>query len=180
MRHPGKYLLYLLIFGITFIGCLLLPIFKANTDKYTGPQTVEALMKAYNARYSSQAENMKRAAATETYNGEKRHPEFTLADMDVKYPRKQWLQMLPNRGIVINENALPNIPGRIYVLKTESRAEIWHTGSTTRSESGEIISAKGSELSEKQKLDLLNTSAAPKGWEVMYVNEEGSPIYSDK
>jgi hypothetical protein len=100
--------------------------------------------------------------------------------MDVKYPRKQWLQIPLNRAIVINENALPNIPGRIYVLKTESRAEIWHTGSTTQSESGKIISAKGSELSEKQKLDLLNTSVAPKSWEVVYVNEEGSPIYSDK
>ncbi|MDE2798389.1 MAG: hypothetical protein OXI94_06930, partial [Gemmatimonadota bacterium] len=70
--------------------------------------------------------------------------------------------------IVINENALPNIPGRIYVLKTESRAEIWHTNAITRSENGE--------LSERQKLNLLNTGAVPKGWEVVYVDEEGSLI----
>ena len=70
--------------------------------------------------------------------------------------------------IVINESVLPNIPGRIYVLKTESRAEIWHTNAITRSENGE--------LSEQQKLNLLNTGTAPKGWEVVYVDEAGSPI----
>lgn len=70
--------------------------------------------------------------------------------------------------IVINENAMPNIPGRIYVLKTESRAEIWHTKAITRSENGK--------LSERQKLNLLNTGVAPKGWEVVYVDEEGSPV----
>ena len=70
--------------------------------------------------------------------------------------------------IVINDSALPNIPGRIYVLKTESRAEIWHTNAITRSENGE--------LSEQQKLNLLNTGAVPKGWEVVYVDEAGSPI----
>ena len=78
--------------------------------------------------------------------------------------------------IVISENALPNIPGRIYVLKTEASAEIWHTHATTRSENGEIISDAGSNLSEKQKLDLLNTGVVPKGWEVVYVDEEGNPI----
>ena len=70
--------------------------------------------------------------------------------------------------IVINDSALPNIPGRIYVLKTESRAELWHTNAIPRSENGE--------LSERQKLNLLNTGTVPKGWEVVYVDEAGSPI----
>ena len=82
--------------------------------------------------------------------------------------------------VVVSENALPNIPGRIYVLKTESYADIWHTRAITQSENREIGIAKGPELSEKQKLDLLNTGVAPKGWEVVYVDEEGNPIYSKK
>ncbi len=122
MKFAGKNYLYLLIFGITLIGCLLLPNFKAKTEIYTGSQIAEVL--------------------------------YVTPDM------KDW--------IVINENVLPNIPGRIYVLKTESRAEIWHTNAITRSENGE--------LSERQKLNLLNTGKAPKGWEVVYVDEAGSPI----
>lgn len=122
MKFAGKNYLYLLIFGITLIGCLLLPNFKAKTEIYTDSQTAEAL--------------------------------YVTPD------REDW--------IVINENALPNIPGRIYVLKTESRAEIWHTNAITRSENGE--------LSERQKLNLLNTGAVPKGWKVVYVDEDGSPI----
>ena len=122
MKFAGKNYLYFLIFGITLIGCLLLPNFKAKTEIYTDSQTTEVL--------------------------------YGTPD------RENW--------IVINENALPNIPGRIYVLKTESRAEIWHTNAITPSENGE--------LSERQKLNLLNTGAVPKGWEVVYVDEEGSPI----
>ena len=78
--------------------------------------------------------------------------------------------------IIVDENALPNIPGVIYVQKTESTANIWHTSSTTTSEHGEIISVEGSELSEKQKLNLLNTGVAPKGWKTVYVDEDGNPI----
>lgn len=133
MKFSGRNLLYLLIFGITLIGCYRFMDSKANTAGYTGQQTLEVLAQQIN-------------------------PEA-----------RNW--------IVISENALPNIPGRIYVLKTESRAEIWHTNVTTRSENGETISTKGSELSEKQKLDLLNTRVAPKGWEVVYVDEEGNPIH---
>ncbi len=85
-----------------------------------------------------------------------------------------------DKWIVISENALPQIPGRIYVLKTESTAQIWHTRSETTSETGEILSVKGSELSERQRLNLLNTGVVPKGWEVVYVDEDGNPIRKQK
>ena len=77
---------------------------------------------------------------------------------------------------MVGENALPQIPGRIYVLKTESTAHIWHTRTETELETGEILSVKGSELSERQRLNLLNTGAVPKGWEVVYVDGNGNPI----
>ena len=82
-----------------------------------------------------------------------------------------------DKWIVIGENALPQVPGRIYVQKTESTANIWHTThSVVTSETGEILSTQGSELSERQRLNLLNTGVVPKGWEVVYVDEDGSPI----
>ena len=236
MKYTVRTFLFLLILGVIFVGCYLKLDSKAKTEQYTGPQTVEALMKAFDARYSSH----EMVTTAEILHGEKQPIEFTLADVDTKYPREEWLQMLLNKGITIEnfktyseyldlrsniileefytendwetvkasyidtliqeyqhehqriaqanrthpeaenwfmvgENALPQVPGRIYVLKTESTAQIWHTCSETHSDTGEILSAKGAELSERQKLHLLNTGVPPAGWEVVYVDEEGNP-----
>lgn len=238
MRYTVRFFLFLLILGIIFVGCYLKLDSKAKTERYTGPQTVEALMGAFDDRYSSH----ERTTTAEILQGEKRHIAFTLADMDTKYPREEWLQMLLNKGItienfktyseyldmrsdlileefytgndweivkasyintltqeaeriteanranpevesyfMIGENALPQIPGRIYVLKTESTAQIWHTArALTKSRNGEQISAKGPELSEKQELDLLNTGIPPAGWEVVYVDEQGNPTHRNR
>ena len=86
-----------------------------------------------------------------------------------------------DKWIVIGENALPQVPGRIYVQKTESTANIWHTTrSVANLGTGEILSAEGSELSERQRLNFLNTGVVPKGWEVVYVDEDGNPIRKQK
>lgn len=82
---------------------------------------------------------------------------------------------------MVGENALPQIPGRIYILKTESTAQIWHTTrAITKSQNGEQIWVKGPKLSERQELDLLNTGVPPAGWEVVYVDENGSPIHRNR
>ncbi len=248
MKHIVLTMPLLLIFGITIIGCraIVAPEVRRALDsefsieKYTGPQTVEALMEAFDARYSSRAVNTKWTTASETSFGEKRHLEFTLADMDAKYPREEWLQMLLNKGItienfktyneylnvrsdlilkefhtkddwetikvkyidtqiqkyqdkqvnsvvedwvVLGENRLPAIPGRMYVQKTESGSRIWHTTrSTSKSWDGKIetLSVKGSELSEKQKSDLLNNGVEPVGWEVVYLDEKGNRVPRDR
>ena len=240
--------LLLLIFGITIVGChaRVNPEMRKGLDsessieEYTGPQMVVALMEAFDARYSSRAVDTKWATASETSYGEKRYLEFTLVDMDAKYPREKWLQMLLNKGIkiedfkaydgylnirsdlilnefhtkddwetvkvkyidtqiqkyqdkqvkpaiedwvVLGENRLPVIPGRMYVQKTESGSRIWHTThSTSKSWDGkmEIFSVKGSELSEKQKSDLLNGGVEPVGWEVVYLDEKGNYILQDR
>ena len=233
MKYAVRIFPLLLVLGIIFVGCYLKSDFGVKTERYTGPQTVDALMETFDARYSATAAQW----ASETSNGKKRYIEFTLADMDAKYPRDAWLQTLLNKGLTIDnfkryseylniradlileefytdanwetvkasyidtqlqnhqhiaeanqahpqvenyfmvgENALPQIPGRIYVLKTESRATIWHTRTETKLETGEILSVKGSELSDRQRLNLLNTGAVPKGWEVVYVDEDGNPI----
>ena len=245
MKHVVLTTLFLLISGITYVGCHILLDLEPSTEKYTGPQTVESLMAAFDARYSSQAANTKWATASETSSGEKRHLEFTLTHIDAKYPREEWLQLLLNKGItiesfkayngylnirsdmvlkefhtkndweredwetikasyidtqiqeyqdkrvnpeaedwvVLSENRLPVIPGRMYVQKTESGARIWHTtSSTSKSWDGkiEIHSVKGPELSEKQKSDLLNNGVEPVGWEVVYLDEKGNRIHQNR
>lgn len=248
MKHVVLTMPLLLIFGITIIGCraIVAPEVRkaldseSSIEEYTGPQTVEALMEAFDVRYNSRAVNTKWTTASETSFGEKRLLEFTLADMDAKYPREEWLQLLINKGImiqnfeayneylsvrsdlilkefhtkddwetvkvkyidthiqkyqdkqansavegwvVLGENRLPVIPGRMYVQKTESGSRIWHTTrSTSKSWDGktEILSVKGAELSEKQKSDLLNNGVEPVGWEVVYLDGKGNYTPQDK
>ena len=218
MKHVGLTILLLLIFGTTFVGCHMIRNLKVRTEKYTGPQTPEALMEAFDTKYSARTADAKWASTVEISYGEKRSIAFTLTDMDTKYPRDAWLQMLLNKGItienfkaydgylnirsdlifeefyqtgddwetarttyidtqiqkyqlisdakqanpevkdwvVLGENVLPSIPGRIYVRKTESGPSIWY---------------KGPKLSDKQTSDLLNRGVEPKGWEVVYLDE---------
>ena len=99
MRYTVRIFLFLLILGIIFFGCYLKLDSKARTERYTGPQTVEALMEPFDDRYSAH----ERKTAAETLYGGTRPIAFTSADAE------GW--------IVIGENALPQIPGRIYVQK---------------------------------------------------------------
>ncbi len=152
--------------------------------------------------------------------------EYTQGDVDAKYPRDQWIQMLLNKGVriednkdykeyldirinlfpkeyladddadsseqsayidkeiqkfqriqearrtnpdvkdwtVIGENALPSIPGRMYVCKTESGYKI-ESKTTSHGEP---------KLSEEQRTDLQNKGIEPEGWEVVYIDEKGN------
>lgn len=105
------------IFGITLFGCestffddlneffdgLNTPLDDVKTDNYTGTQTVEALMKVFDARYTSQAANGKWATIREIKLGEKLKIEFTLKDMDAEYPRQEWVQIFINKGFKIEK-----------------------------------------------------------------------------
>ena len=140
MKHVVLTTLLLLIFGITIIGCraIVAPEVKraleseSSIQKYTGPQTVEALMEAFDARYSSRAVNAKWSTASETSYGEKRHLEFTLVDMDAKYPREEWLQVLLNKGITIENfeayNEYLNVRSDL-ILKEFHTKDDWETES---------------------------------------------------
>ena len=163
---------------------------------------------------------------TDKSTGKTRIIEYTLGDVDAKYPRNQWIQMLLNKGvrienykdyeeyldirtsmfpkeylalddadsfdqadyidkniqeyqriqearksnpdvkdwIVIGENALPSIPGRMYVCKTESGFKI----RSKKTSNGEP------KLSDQQKTDLQNKGIEPEGWEVVYTDEKGN------
>ena len=238
-------ILLLFIIGIALVGCQGITYYDMEMDSYTGPQTVDALMKAFDKRYTSRASSAKWATAMETSFGEKRRIEITLKSMDAKYPRQEWIQMLINKGFtiekfkdydrllnlrvdfimkefhtgddfeiakdthidsmlqkhrvkhqliseakqanpgmndwfVVNGKALPSIPGRMYVQKTENGYTLHQKSTKTRSENGEILSVVGPELSKKQKADLKNKGIEPEGWEVVYLDEEGNIIPSDR
>lgn len=238
--------LLLFTFGITLAGCLGTTYYDAETDSYTGPQTVDALMKTFDKRYTSRASNAGWATAIETSFGEKRRIEITLKTMDAKYPRQEWIQMLINKGFtiekfkdydrllnlrtdimmkefhsgddfeiakeahidsmlqkhrikhqliseakdanpeikdwfVVNGKALPSIPGRMYVQNTGNGFTIHNMKSlTTRSDNGEILSVIGPKLSKEQQADLKSKGIEPEGWEVLYLDEEGNIIPSDR
>lgn len=250
MKPIALNILLLFIVGITLVGCQRtthydITYFDMEADDYTGPQTVDALMKAFDTKYTSRASNAEWATVMETSFGEKRKIEVSLEDMDVKYPRQEWIQILINKGFtienfkdyfrllnlrsniimeeffsendseiaknthidsmlqehriehqltseakrtypgindwyVVNGKALPSIPGRMYVQKTENGFTIRHIRTShTRKVNGELLPI-GPELSEEQKADLMNKGIEPAGWEVLYLDEEGNIIPSDR
>ena len=63
-------------------------------ETYTGFQTVQALMNAYDAEYN------RRHSKTTVTAGSK-SSQFTLSEIDARYPRAAWLQMLLKKGITI-------------------------------------------------------------------------------
>ncbi len=165
---------------------------------------------------------------TDKHTGNKRIIEYTLGDVDAKYPRHEWIQMLLDKGVsiedykdyeeyldirinvfsneylvdhdadefeqsvyidkeisqyqliqearrdnpeiedwtVIGENALPSVPGRMYVCKIDSEYEI----KSSKNRNSEP------KLSEEQKADLQNNGIEPEGWEVVYVDKNGNII----
>ena len=142
MKHIALTTLLLLILGVAFFGCRAILDTEmrrgldseAPTEPYTGPQTVEALMEAFDARYSSRASNAKWSGAIETSYGEKRKIEFTLVDMNAKYPRDKWLKMLLNKGVTIENfkdyDGYFNIRSDL-ILKEFYTEDDWETVSKT-------------------------------------------------
>ena len=70
------------------------PTTPALPEAYTGPQTVQALMTAYDAEY-----NRRHSKVTVIAGG--KSSQLTVAEIDARYPRAAWLQMLLKKGITI-------------------------------------------------------------------------------
>ncbi len=74
----------------------------ASDKKYTGPQNVQELMKALDEGYNKGCPKVKVSARkgsgieTESYRSN-----FTTSEIDARYPRAEWLQILLDRGIII-------------------------------------------------------------------------------
>ena len=184
-------------------------------EKYTGPQTIEAVMEAFDDMYSRGHTDV-----------------FAEADLDEKYPRAEWLAMFLDRGVMVgdysdytlymglrsnlarferdgdwvlgiqgvpptndwetfkaayidrkawefqqiyaarqanpsviggtfmgpdNRTFLPYSEGRVYVQRVERGASFF----------GEI-------LTDKQRWDIMLQGKHPEGYEIIYVDENGT------
>jgi uncharacterized protein YaaN involved in tellurite resistance len=76
---------------------------------YTGPQTAQALMETFDKIYNHS--HLKTTAVVVVYrktdsgtilkNGNRHVSQFTTAEIDARYPREAWLQLLLDNGITI-------------------------------------------------------------------------------
>ncbi|MDE0681559.1 MAG: hypothetical protein OXI63_01470 [Candidatus Poribacteria bacterium] len=165
MKYITLTTLLLLVFGIAFIGCHGTSdpqIQKGLIDKYTGPQTIESLMEAFDDRYSSKASNAKWTMAIDISYGQKHQIDFTLVDIDARYPREEWLQMLLNKGVTIDNfeayDRYLNIRA-ILIAKEFRTSDHWETMKLPN-ELSEIIKLKESHTrddSETAKTRYIDT-----------------------
>lgn len=71
------------------------PVTPNVPEVYTGPQTVQALMTAFDLEY-----NRRHAKTTVSISGRKSR-QLTVTEIDARYPREEWLQALLHKGITI-------------------------------------------------------------------------------
>ena len=74
--------------------------------KYTGPQNAQELMKALDEDYNKSLAKTRVSVSgkftdtkTVTYNSD-----LTLSEIDARYPRAEWLQLLLNKGVTIEDS----------------------------------------------------------------------------
>ena len=160
MKNIVLTMLLSLIFGTTSVGCSMTSgheIRRLNSEapieKYTAPQTVEALMEAFDDRYSSKASNARWTMAIDISYGQKHQIDFTLVDMDARYPREEWLQMLINKGITIDNfeayDQYLNIRAALIVEEFQT-SDNWETIKLPN-EFSEIIKLKDSHTSDNSE-----------------------------
>ena len=74
--------------------------------KYTGPQNVQELMKALDADYNQSLAKTS-VSVSGKFTGAKTviySSDLTLSKIDARYPRTEWLQLLLNKGITIDDS----------------------------------------------------------------------------
>ena len=101
-------------------------------EKYTGPQNAQELMTALDADYDkghaktevslSRKDN---GIETENYSSN-----FTISEIDARYPRAEWLQLLLERGIIIGTlyEYASNLSQRHVLALLEDNPNLWRSG----------------------------------------------------
>ena len=86
-------------FFIESIDAKTPPTLHITPEEYAGPQTVQALMKAFDAAYNRRYSNTRVIAA---YEGSIYRSALAISgEIDARYPRAEWLQLLLDKGITI-------------------------------------------------------------------------------
>ncbi|RKU23062.1 hypothetical protein C6499_18885 [Candidatus Poribacteria bacterium] len=106
------------------------PDFPKELLQYTvGPQTVKVLRGAYDEKYNERYAITSGSVSYTLNDGtifEYKVP-LPLSEVDAKYPRDEWLQMLVNKGIIIDnfEEYWTYLSKRGELVELEKKPEIW-------------------------------------------------------
>ena len=103
-----------------------------KAKKYDGQQTVAALMDAFDTQYDMRNETQKGRFSIESSDGELQKVNWTQADIEARYPRAEWIQMLLDKGVTIDNfdeyEAYLNM--RTKLFQEEQRAAADEQGTT--------------------------------------------------
>ena len=101
-------------------------------EEYNGPQNAQELMKAYDTNYNSgysktEASVLRKVAGKEITS---HSSELTVSEIDTRYPRAAWLQMLLDRGITIENfhEYSKYLLKRHTLVLLEDHPDLWQSG----------------------------------------------------
>ena len=104
----------------------------SSEEKYTGSQNAQELMKAldadYNKGHAKTEVSLSRKGTgieTESYSSD-----LTISEIDARYPRAEWLQLLLERGIIIGNfyEYASNLSHRHALALLEDNPSLWQSG----------------------------------------------------
>ena len=103
-----------------------------SDKKYTGPQNAQELMKALDADYNKGHAKTEVSLSpkgngieTESYSSN-----LKISEIDARYPRAEWLQLLLERGIIIGTlyEYASNLSQRHALALLEDNPNLWQSG----------------------------------------------------
>ena len=101
----------------------------STTEQYAGPQTAAALMAAFDAAYT---EGHPKTTVTVSREGKRAEikSEWTEAEIDARYPRAEWLQLLLDKGITITRlgDYAVYLSKRHTLALLEDNPKLWKSG----------------------------------------------------
>ena len=101
-------------------------------EKYTGPQNAQELIKALDADYNKghaktevRLSRKDNGIETESYSSD-----LTISEIDARYPRAEWLQLLLERGIIIGNlyEYASTLSQRHALAFLEDNPNLWQSG----------------------------------------------------
>ena len=104
----------------------------ARDEKYTGPQNAQELMKALDADYNKGHAKTEVSVSrqgdgieTESYSCN-----LTTSEIDARYPRAEWIQLLLERGIIIGNfhEYASHLSRRHALALLEDNPNLWQSG----------------------------------------------------
>ncbi len=111
---------------------IISPSMRSSDKKYTGSQNSQELMKAldadYNKGHAKTAVSLSRKGngiETESYSSN-----LTISEIDARYPRAEWLQLLLERGIIIGSfyEYASTLLQRHALALLEDNPNLWQSG----------------------------------------------------